>query len=415
MTERGFHPFAVLHFLRKTILVYLLPLVQVLFARNWAALRTALVQVGCCSLAQRSLLGILRVSSWRWTTRRLLVHWRLGIRLDRALRGGDAGCTDHRPAPGLPDGRASRLTLYPAGAAQKHTLSVARTMPSRAGRPADAAGKQVVPAPEGSGWCLRFWGPTAFPRLPCSRLRCARPALCPGSGTLAYRAGEPSGGHCGALAPGRRGVAAGGRRVSVRDQSDPQFGPDGTTRSGTVPQVGAGAACWRYECRVRTSEISFADAAFPRDPGTDYWPVFVSAGGCAPRAAAVRLEGGQAPVPGAAAGVPDAAGHGPAPSSAVSSFCTRGIPLGLCLLLTAVSAHAADQLTVTLLIPAFFFGALLAGACGLPAGGRLVAGGSHDPAAAEGVPPALHLCAASGPVPRPSTKPLGPVWAHRAT
>ena len=43
MTERSFHPFAVLHFLRKTILLYLLPLLQVLFARNWAALRTALV------------------------------------------------------------------------------------------------------------------------------------------------------------------------------------------------------------------------------------------------------------------------------------------------------------------------------------------------------------------------------------
>ena len=40
MTERGFHPFAVLHFLRKTILLYLLPLLQVLFARNWAALHT---------------------------------------------------------------------------------------------------------------------------------------------------------------------------------------------------------------------------------------------------------------------------------------------------------------------------------------------------------------------------------------
>ena len=26
MTERSFHPFAVLHFLRKTILLYLLPL-----------------------------------------------------------------------------------------------------------------------------------------------------------------------------------------------------------------------------------------------------------------------------------------------------------------------------------------------------------------------------------------------------
>ena len=29
MTERGFHPFAVLHFLRKTSLLYLLPLLQV--------------------------------------------------------------------------------------------------------------------------------------------------------------------------------------------------------------------------------------------------------------------------------------------------------------------------------------------------------------------------------------------------
>lgn len=47
MTERGFHPFAVLHFLRKTILLYLLPLLQVLFARNWAALRTALVARRC--------------------------------------------------------------------------------------------------------------------------------------------------------------------------------------------------------------------------------------------------------------------------------------------------------------------------------------------------------------------------------
>lgn len=44
MTEKRFHPFAVLHLLRKTILLYLIPLVQVLFARNWAALWAALVQ-----------------------------------------------------------------------------------------------------------------------------------------------------------------------------------------------------------------------------------------------------------------------------------------------------------------------------------------------------------------------------------
>ena len=42
--EKHFHPLAALHLLRKTLLVYLLPLVQVLFDRNWDALRAALRQ-----------------------------------------------------------------------------------------------------------------------------------------------------------------------------------------------------------------------------------------------------------------------------------------------------------------------------------------------------------------------------------
>lgn len=44
MNERRLHPFTVLRFLRKTLVVYLLPLVQVLFERNWTALHTALRQ-----------------------------------------------------------------------------------------------------------------------------------------------------------------------------------------------------------------------------------------------------------------------------------------------------------------------------------------------------------------------------------
>lgn len=44
MNERRLHPFTVLRFLRKTLVVYLLPLVQVLFERNWTALYTALRQ-----------------------------------------------------------------------------------------------------------------------------------------------------------------------------------------------------------------------------------------------------------------------------------------------------------------------------------------------------------------------------------
>ena len=47
------------------------------------------------------------------------------------------------------------------------------------------------------------------------------------------------------------------------------------------------------------------------------------------------------------------------------------------------------------------------GFCGLPPGGRMDAGRSPDPAAAEGVPPALRLCPASGPVPDGTAVPVG--------
>ena len=88
MTERGFHPFAVLHFLRKTILLYLLPLLQVLFARNWAALRTALVQ-GAALLTVLAAVSaaVLHAGRWRVDTQGTLrVRWRLGVRLDRCLK-----------------------------------------------------------------------------------------------------------------------------------------------------------------------------------------------------------------------------------------------------------------------------------------------------------------------------------------
>lgn len=52
------------------------------------------------------------------------LYWRLGIRLDRALRGEMlAALTIDRPLLYRMAG-ASRLTLYPVGAVQKHTLSV---------------------------------------------------------------------------------------------------------------------------------------------------------------------------------------------------------------------------------------------------------------------------------------------------
>lgn len=65
MNERRLHPFTVLRFLRKTLVVYLLPLVQVLFERNWTALYTALRQDALLFLLLCAVSwGILRVSSW---------------------------------------------------------------------------------------------------------------------------------------------------------------------------------------------------------------------------------------------------------------------------------------------------------------------------------------------------------------
>ena len=83
--ERGFHPFAVLHVLRKTILLYLIPLVQVLFERNWQALWTALVQ-DAVLFTVLALVSAAALHASRWQVDAqgtLTIRWRLGVRLDR--------------------------------------------------------------------------------------------------------------------------------------------------------------------------------------------------------------------------------------------------------------------------------------------------------------------------------------------
>ena len=104
MTERGFHPFAVLHFLRKTILLYLLPLLQVLFARNWAALRTALVQ-GAALLTVLAAVSaaVLHAGRWRVDAQGTLrVRWRLGVRLDRCLKASQLAALTIASRPATP-------------------------------------------------------------------------------------------------------------------------------------------------------------------------------------------------------------------------------------------------------------------------------------------------------------------------
>ena len=127
MTERGFHPFAVLHFLRKTILLYLIPLVQVLFQCNWEALRAALLQ-DLALFATLALVSAAALHASHWQVDEhgtLCIRWRLGVRLDRTLRADQlAALTIERPLLyRLAD--ASKVVLYPAG--QKHSVTLMLT------------------------------------------------------------------------------------------------------------------------------------------------------------------------------------------------------------------------------------------------------------------------------------------------
>ena len=100
MTEHRLHPFAALRVLRKTLVLYLVPLLRVLFERNWAALRAALRQdlilfLLVCALSW----VILHASSWSLDeSGTFCLHWKLLFRFDRTVRGASlAALTIERP------------------------------------------------------------------------------------------------------------------------------------------------------------------------------------------------------------------------------------------------------------------------------------------------------------------------------
>ena len=147
----------------------------------------------------------------------------------------------------------------------------------------------------------------------------------------------------------------------------------------TADQIGSrGGWLGHFECRVRTGEISFADVRIsPAARLMKRWPVFVTAGGCSPELPLFVYRSGEEALfrellpefrmP------PDLLAR--TQERSLIFFAPAGIPFALCLLLTLVSATVLPQLTVTLLIPTFFFGA--------------------------------HLCVSPGCLPDRSTKPLG--------
>ena len=373
MNERRLHPFTVLRFLRKTLVVYLLPLVQVLFERNWTALHTALRQDALLFLLLCAVSwGILHVSSWSLDDTGVFhLHWRLGIRLDRALRGEMlAALTIDRPLLYRMAG-ASRLTLYPVGAAQKHTLSVCLPKAD-----AEAVADQLMPLVKptlhrpagGERAALGFlganglstlalfvlavrqtrdvpdWNPAVFAQIQVSFLaRFAARWLPAGAAWLLAAAGFLLG------ASLMRSFA---QTVHY-------------TVWHTADQIGSrGGWLSRFEFRVRSSEISYADVRVsPIARLMKRWPVFVVAGSCRPELPLFVYRSGQEELfrellP--EFRMPPDTRHDLTHRSAVF-FAPAGIPFGLCLLLVLVSRSVLPALTGTLLIPTAVFAVFLAG------------------------------------------------------
>ncbi|MGN0706741.1 MAG: PH domain-containing protein [Faecalibacterium sp.] len=127
MSRSGrYHPILMLRYLRKTLALYLLPLIRVLFERDWPAVRTALMQ-DLALFAALSLLSwlLLHSSSWQLDDDGALhLRWDWVLRFDRTLHpGAAAALIIERPLLFRLTG-ASRVTLYPAGLDKHHTVTL---------------------------------------------------------------------------------------------------------------------------------------------------------------------------------------------------------------------------------------------------------------------------------------------------
>ena len=368
--EKRFHPFAALHILRKTILVYLLPLVQVLFGRNWEALRAALLQA-LVLFALLSLISwaVLHASRWQLDAKGdLLVRWRLGLRLDRTLRvGAVAALTIDRPLLYRFAG-ASRLKLYPAGQNRPMTLYLTRQ---------DAAwlADCLLPVEQpsfhkprgGEKLALAVLGANGLSTLALLALAVRQSrSYAPDAQTLAFA-------HLSQLAAiAARWLPMGTAWLLVLGcaLAGASFARSGAQVVhyivwGTDTQLGSrGGLVHQYETRLCRSQLNSVDLR--RSPAT--WalkacPVFVTAGACAPELPFFVWKEGtpllqellpEAVLPPAA--IPDRTHR------SKIFFLSAGLPFGLCLLLTAVSCTTLPALTLPLLVPTGFFGALLAAA-----------------------------------------------------
>ena len=369
--EKHFHPLAALHLLRKTLLVYLLPLVQVLFDRNWDALRAALRQ---------DLVLLFFISAVCWAVYygvrlqvdaegTVHVSWRLGVRLDRALRAeGLAALMLEQPLLYRLTG-ACRVVLYPVGQTKTITLYLTR---QQAEELADVLLPVTDPlwhAPKG-GEKLAFavLGANGLSTLALLALaiKQSRP-YAPDAQTAAFAHLNRIAAWAARWLPmGTAWLLVLGGVLFCASLVRSAAHAVHYTVWRTESHLGSkGGFVHRYEMRLALEHLSYADLR--RSPAT--WalgccPVFVTAGSCQPEIPLLvwREDGPflRELLPGCF--LPPKAPVDTAGRSIPAFFLPAGIPCGLCLLLTAVSRYTLPAFTVPLLVVTAMFAALLVGA-----------------------------------------------------
>ena len=374
MTEKRLHPFAVLRFLRKTLILCLLPLIQVLFARNWDALWNALRQDAVLLVLLFALSwGLLHACGWGLDEAGVLhLFWKPGIRLEQTLRSDRiAALTIERPFLYRLAG-ASRLTLYPVGNSQKRAVTLCLTRAD-----AQAAADRLMPVEVpvlhrpagGERAALVLLGANGLSTLALLALAVRQTRDLPELNPMVlpdlpirfvaqFAARWLPAGAAWLLAAA--GFLLGASLVRSFAQTVHY------TVWHTAEQIGSrGGFLDLFECRVMIDQISFADVRIsPAARLMKRWPVFVTAGCCSPELPLFVYRSGEEAMfrellpefrmP------PDLLAR--TEQRSLIFFLPAGIPFALCLLLTLVSATVLPGLTVTLLIPTLFFGALLCGA-----------------------------------------------------
>lgn len=360
--ERHYHPLAALRFLRKAVVVCLIPLANAMLERSLSALLTALRQDAALLLFLFAVSWLLlEVRSWQLDENDVLrLRWELLFRQETVLRGDMlAALTIERPLFYRLTG-ASRVVLYPVGQPDSRAVSLClrrddaqeladRLMPIH---------DPVCHTPTGDERAsLVLLGANGLSTL----------ALV----ALAVRQTKPFPLTAEALALAQLNVLAGlaarwlpagaaWMLVLVCTFSGISLGRSFAqtvhyTVWRTADQLGSrGGWLSRFEFRVRRSEVSYASVRVsPIARLLRRWPVFVVAGSCRPELPLFVYRSGQEEMfrellpefrmP------PDC----PVDISHRSGifFAPAGIPCGVCLLLVLVSRTVLPALTLTLLIP----------------------------------------------------------------